>query len=259
MDKKISLEDSRWLWALSRGKLEEFYQKNYGTGQFKLTPGIGGSIVGQLFRDNARLLHMAYFSLGLDWLLILWTAFPEPPQKDGSLKPPSYRWDTSRDLDYNQITWMLFKALSMSLTVTKLDEIVEGDWRGLWTSLDKEFDVDNRPIRAAKSLVENSIYGVTTVATEVPVNHVSEVNEKILEGFKEECKDCIGLNEFCHDNPGLIRTIMTDNLENNPGLLRRLEAKNGIIGTGGRASNKSEVSKRVNEILKDTKFMEEKK
>lgn len=153
---KLRLEAAGWLWAINRNKVDEYYKDNYGCGTTEFTNGIGGSIVNQFFRENDKLLSIAYRYLCIDWNLMLWIMYPAETFDGGKIK-------TKTELDFNEFSWMMFKTLSHSLKRTDLDEIIEGDWKTLWDNLDAQFADDENAVlkRRFQNLQNNSTYGLT--------------------------------------------------------------------------------------------------
>lgn len=134
-NKKMSLEESEWLWALKRSLLNEYYQIKYDNNN-QLTPDLGGQIIGSLFRDYPKLLIFAYRLLSLDWHIMLWSTFPET-LKVGKIT-------TRKELNLNEFTWLMFKSLAAQLTVDELDELIDGDWRKYWKLLDAGAGINNK-------------------------------------------------------------------------------------------------------------------
>jgi len=160
---KLGLEAAGWLWAINRNKADEYYKDNYGCGAIEFTNGIGGSIVNRFFRENDKLLSIAYRYLCSDWNLMLWTMYPAETFDVGKIK-------TKTELSFNEFSWMMFKSLAHSLKKTDIDELIEGDWKTLWSNLDAQFPDDEHVglRRRLKNLQNNSTYGFTAEHEYIP-------------------------------------------------------------------------------------------
>lgn len=129
--KKLNLDFAKWLWAINRDKVAEFYRDNYGGNVIAFTNGIGGSIVKHFFMKDEKLLSMAYRNLSYNWNINLWSAYPK--NLEGG------KFSSKESLDFNEFSWLLFKSLSHVIEVETINELVDGDWRSLWRELDEKY------------------------------------------------------------------------------------------------------------------------
>lgn len=132
MNKKLGLDFAGWLWAVSRNKVNEFYESNYGYNNgFQIW--IGGRIVKQFFMDCPELLNMAYRYLHSSWQTLILDTYKDVGHKI---------YQTKAELNFDDFSWLLFKALNYSLDKSDVERLVEGDWQKLFKELDEKFLID---------------------------------------------------------------------------------------------------------------------
>ena len=126
--KKLDLIFAAWLWAVSHHKEKEYYADNYGP-EVEFTKEIGGTIVSHFFLAEPRLLAIAYGHLSFEWDLIVWCLYPEKLSQ----------YDTRANINFEEMSWLMFRALSHNIELSVLDNLVEGDYRRLWDELAKKY------------------------------------------------------------------------------------------------------------------------
>lgn len=126
-NKKLTLEQSEWLWALNRGKYKEYYASRYGFTKETFTIEIGGWIVKDILSSNNRLLEVAFNAFNQSFELYVAANFKNNV------------FGRRQELSRTEICWMMFSAATYNLSITDLTEIIDGDWKARWAMLDKEF------------------------------------------------------------------------------------------------------------------------
>lgn len=127
----------KWLWAINRGKVKEYYANNYGCGSFKFNNSIGGSIVETFLQKNSELLKLAYTYLSFEWNSILQENYELPRGK---------LFDTRQNLNFKEFSWLLFSSLAFRLdgdTITKVFDIPYKTWDTIWHHLDQIYFPEN--------------------------------------------------------------------------------------------------------------------
>lgn len=132
MSRKLTLKESEWFWALNRGKLIEYYRKNYIYTSSDLSEEqhhlFIGQIVGHLLYVNSIIAMKVLQNIQLDWNLNVSEAF-------NYNIVDSYKVALTK----NGLCWLLFNSLRAELSRKNYDEIFEGDWRQRWDELDNEY------------------------------------------------------------------------------------------------------------------------
>lgn len=128
--KKLGLDFAGWLWAINHNKEKEYYADNYGT-YHEFTYDVGGRITSQFFFAEPQILAIAYRHLSCDWSLALFSAYPENHQP--------YSFSDKQNLNMNEITWLLFRALAHNIEMKTIEGLVEGDYEGLWKQLNEKY------------------------------------------------------------------------------------------------------------------------
>ena len=115
MTQKLGMDFVEWLWAINRGKEKEYYKDNYGLGSIEFNYGIGGQLVREFFEGNETLLNIAYKFTFMEWNLLIWSLFPEYKQ----------HYTMKVELDFNTMTWVLFRSLAYRLDKFVITSLVE--------------------------------------------------------------------------------------------------------------------------------------
>ena len=70
----------------------------------------------------------------MEWSLLLWSLFPETAKL----------FKSSVELDFNLMTWILFKSLAYRLEKSIITSLVDDtiDWIKVWEELDKKYKVE---------------------------------------------------------------------------------------------------------------------